>query len=251
MTTRIDFKSQERSLRKQMVLDTAVKIFGQKGYRAATLDDVARELGVSKPALYHYFSSKEKLLSEIYLQSLGRMFKTIYEVGKMDLSPPEKMRVLVRRHLKEVVIGNLDMFLVFFSEENELPEKEFEKIRREKIKFTKVVMKIIEEGIDQGYFRRLDSMLLADAIIGMCNWLYRWYKPGTNGFTPDQIADQFIGLLENGYMEQPSEGRKTGKEGGGRHAEARKMDRKRRLLKELKKNLGDLGPLIEELEMLI
>jgi hypothetical protein len=94
-------------------------------------------------------------------------------------------------------------------------------------------------------------MLLADAIIGMCNWLYRWYKPGTNGFTPDQIADQFIGLLENGYMEQPSEGRKTGKEGGGRHAEARKMDRKRRLLKELKKNLGDLGPLIEELEMLI
>jgi hypothetical protein len=153
--------------------------------------------------------------------------------------------------LKEVVIGNLDMFLVFFSEENELPKKEFEKIRREKIKFTKVVMKIIDEGIDQGYFRRLDPMLLADAIIGMCNWLYRWYKRGTNGFTPDQIADQFIGLLENGYMEQPSEGRKTGEEDGGRHALARKMDRKRRLLKELKQNLGDLGPLIEELEMLI
>lgn len=251
MDPQLDFKSQDRSLRKQMVLDTAVRIFGQKGYRAATLDDVARELGVSKPALYHYFSSKENLLSEIYLQSLGRMFKTIYEVGKMDLSPPEKMRVLVRRHLKEVVIGNLDMFAVFFSEENELPKKEFEKIRKEKIKFTKVVRNIIEEGIKQGYFRRLDSMLVADAIIGMCNWLYRWYKPGMNSFTPDQIADQFIGLLENGYMQQPIESRKAGKEKGGGKALARKMDRKRRVLKELKKNLGDLSPLIEELEMLI
>lgn len=251
MTTRIDFKNQEKSLRKQMVLDTAVKIFGQRGYRAATLDDIARELGVSKPALYHYFSSKEKLLSEIYLQSLGRMFNTIYEVGKMDLSPPERMRVLVRRYLKEVVIGNLDMFLVFFSEENELPMKEFEKIRREKIKFTKVVMKIIEEGIDQGYFRQLDSMLMADAIIGLCNWLYRWYKPGISAFTPDQIADQFIGLLENGYLKQPIESQKAGKKKEGVQVLASEMNRKRRILKELKKNLGDLDPLIEELEMLI
>ena len=247
----VDFKGQEKSLRKQMILDTAIKIFGQKGYRAATLDDVARDLGVSKPALYHYFSSKEKLLSEIYLQSLGRMFKTIHEAGNMDLSPPEKMRILVRRHLTEVVIGSLDMFWVFFSEENELPKREFEKIRKEKIKFTKVVMNIIEEGIDQGYFRQLDSMLMADAIIGMCNWLYRWYKPGISGFTPDQIADQFIALLENGYLKHPNESSKAGKEKEGGKTLASKMDRKRHLLKELKENLGALDPLVKEIEMLI
>ena len=247
----MDFKSQERSFRKQMVLETAIKIFRQKGYRAATLDDVARELGVSKPALYHYFTSKENLLSAIYLQALGRMFKTIYEVGEMDLSPPEKMRVLIRRHLKEVVIGNLDMFSVFFSEENELPKKEFQKIRKEKIKFTKVVVNIIEEGIAQGHFRRVDSILLADAVIGMCNWLYRWYKPGRSGFTPDQIADQFIAFLEDGYMEQPVQTKPSGRNKGGRKGIASGMDRKRRLLEELKKNLGDLSPLIEELEMLM
>ena len=240
MVENTEFKSQDKSLRKQLIIDAAVKVFHQKGYRAATLDDVAHELGLTRPALYHYVSSKENLLSLIYIQALESFFATIYEITGMDLSPPDKLRLFVRRHLHTIVIENLAMFTVFFSEENQLPEKDFQKIRKEKRKFTKVVEDIILEGIAQGYFRDVNAKLQSNAIIGMCNWLFRWYKPDQSSFTPDEITEQFIDLLENGLFQKMEKSEDT--KGSQRQ--------RRRILKELKANSGQVANLIDELERL-
>ncbi len=240
MVENTEFKSQDKSLRKQLIIDAAVKVFHQKGYRAATLDDVSHELGLTRPALYHYVSSKENLLSLIYIQALESFFATIYEITGMDLSPPEKLRLFVRRHLRTIVIENLAMFTVFFSEENQLPEKDSQKIRKEKRKFTKVVEDIILEGIAQGYFRDVNAKLQSNAIIGMCNWLFRWYKPGQSSFTPDEITAQFIDLLENGLFRKMEKSEDT--KGSQRQ--------RRRIIKELKANSGQVANLIDELERL-
>src|SRR3989442_10834288 len=47
------------------ILSAANQVFGEKGYRRATMDDVAKKLGVSKGALYLYFSSKKELFEAI------------------------------------------------------------------------------------------------------------------------------------------------------------------------------------------
>ena len=240
MVENTEFKSQDKSLRKQLIIDAAVKVFHQKGYRAAILDDVAHELGLTRPALYHYVSSKENLLSLIYIQALESFFATIYEITGMDLSPPDKLRLFVRRHLRTIVIENLAMFTVFFSEENQLPEKDFQKIRKEKRKFTKVVEDIIVEGIAQGYFRDVNAKLQSNAIIGMCNWLFRWYKPNQSSFTPEEITEQFIDLLENGLF------RKMEKSEDTKDCQRQR----RRILKELKENSGQVANLIDALERL-
>jgi len=240
MVENTEFKSQDKSLRRQLIIDAAVKVFHQRGYRAATLDDVAHELGLTRPALYHYVSSKENLLSLIYIQALESFFATIYEITGMDLSPPDKLRLFVRRHLRTVVIENLAMFTVFFSEENQLPEKDFQKIREEKRKFTKVVEDIILEGIAQGYFREVNAKLQSNAIIGMCNWLFRWYKPDQSSFTPEEITEQFIDLLENGLFLKMEKSEDT----------KDSQRQRRRILKELKANSGQVVHLIDELEKL-
>ena len=54
---------------KTKIIEAARTVFAKKGYHDATMDDVAKEVGVSKGALYSYFKSKEDLLKEIYLQS--------------------------------------------------------------------------------------------------------------------------------------------------------------------------------------
>ena len=247
----LDFKSQGKSLRRQMIIDSAVKIFHKKGYRSATLDDVADDLGVTKPALYHYVASKEDLLSQIYIQALETFFGYIYEIPGMELSPAEKLRLFIRRHLKTVVIENLAMFSVFFSEESQLPDPDFQRIREEKRKFTHVVETIIEEGVSQGAFRPLNAKLQAYAVIGMCNWLYRWYKPGAGPFTHDEIADQFIALLEQGYR-YPENTAVSEALGNDTHPDVQqRMGRKREIFDELKADAGRLSNLIKELEMLL
>jgi AcrR family transcriptional regulator len=243
MEQQTDFKSLDKSTRRRRIVDTAIKIFHEKGYRAATLDDLAKELGFTKAALYHYVTSKKDLLSIIYIQALESFFATMYEIGERDLIPPEKLRLLIRHHIKHIVIENLPMFGVFFSEENELPEKDCQKIREEKRKFTRVVEGVIEAGIAQGYFRPADARLQAYAIVGMCNWLYRWYKPGQSSYGPDEIADHFIDLLENGFLQV------QGRNGNSMLKES--MPRKRELLEKMKQEAGTLCDLIKDLEKFV
>jgi AcrR family transcriptional regulator len=210
---------------------------------------VAHELGLTRPAIYHYVSSKEDLLSQIYLQALASFFDTIYEITAMDLTPPEKLKVFVYRHLKTVVIENLSMFTVFFSEENQLPEGDFQKIRKEKRKFTRVVENIIIEGMQQGYFRRVNPQLQANAIIGMCNWLYRWYKPGKSSYSPDEIMDQFTSLLENGLLQTTP---KSDDFNSTEHTDIHKTQPRTRsqILTELKTSTRKTENLVRELEKL-
>lgn len=238
-----DFKGLEKSVRKQKIVDTAIRVFHEKGFKAATLDDVARELGLTKAALYHYVVSKEDLLSTIYIQALESFFLNADDIGVRDLSPTEKLRLLIRNHISHIIIGNLPMFAVFFSEENQLPEDDFQKLREEKRKYTRVVQGIIEEGIRVGQFRPTDARLQAYAIIGMCNWLYKWYKPEDSPYTPDEIADHFIALLENGYI--------GGAGSDSRSMGVESMSRKRVLFDTLKKESAHLGSLIEELEQFV
>ena len=138
------------------------------------------------------------------------------------------------------------MFSVFFTEENQLPEKEFRKIRREKKKYTRIVEEIIEEGISKGLFRKSDPKLQAFALIGMCNWVYKWYKPGPGSYTPEQIADYFVGLLERGYLKGDMEEMQDVPEslrGGKEKAGSKKEDYQR-----LRAKCAELSKLIDEME---
>lgn len=194
------FKGLDKSVRLQRIIDTAAILFHKKGYHSTTIDDVARELGLTKAALYHYVARKEELLSIIYTQAFETIFKDTNNISKMDLSPDEKLRRIIINHITNIIIKGLSMFSVFFSEETQLTPKAFRKIRAEKVKYTDIIEKIIAQGISQGLFCNVDPKLQAYAILGMCNWVYKWYKPGHSPYNPDQIANHFVNLLERGYM---------------------------------------------------
>ncbi|MCF8143447.1 MAG: TetR/AcrR family transcriptional regulator [Deltaproteobacteria bacterium] len=243
-----NFRGLDKSLKIQKIIDTAAEIFHKKGYRSTTLDDVSRELGITKAALYHYVSSKEKLLSKIYIQALENIFKNTYKIAGKNLPPDMKLKLIIQNHIKSIIIGSISMFSVFFTEENQLPEEEVRKIRKEKTKYNQIVEEILEEGMSQGLFRRADPKLQAFAITGMCNWVYKWYKPGNSFFTPDQIADHFTRLLERGYLivdKEPVEDLAETQRGTKKIPEAKKDQ-----FKKVKDQCMGLIELINEIENL-
>jgi AcrR family transcriptional regulator len=204
-----DFKDLDKSIRKQRIIDTAIRIFQQKGYNQATLEDFAEELGITKGALYHYFSSKEAILSVIYMQAMENYFADyadFSQMAKLDLSPPDKLRFFIRNHIQKVAIDNIAMLAVFLTEENQLPEGDQKIIRREKRRYNRVLEGILEEGMAQGYFKQVNAQLLANAILGMCNSLCRWYKPKKEGYGSKEIMELFISLLESGYLKESENG---------------------------------------------
>jgi AcrR family transcriptional regulator len=239
-----NFRGLDKSLRIKRIIDTATELFHKNGYRSTTLEHVAKEIGITKAALYHYVSSKENLLSIIYIKALESIFKNTNKIAEMNLPPDEKMRLIISNHVKNISIKSLSILSVFFAEENQLSPADFKGIKAEKKKYNQILEKIIGEGIDQGVFRDTDTKLQTYGILGMCNWIYKWYNPEYTPYTPDQIADHIINLLERGYLasestaDRAAEKNKMEKDGGG----------KKRVLKELKAQCRFLIDLIDNMD---
>jgi AcrR family transcriptional regulator len=235
-----EFKGLDKSIRKQKIIEVAATLFCKKGYQSTSLDDVAKQIGISKAAIYHYVSSKDDLLSIIYTQAFERVFQETYKIWRMDLPPDEKLRKIIGNHVKNIIVKDLSMFSVFFSEESQLPEKDFQKIREEKKRYTRIIEEIIEEGIAKGLFRALDPKLQAYAILGMCNWVYTWYRPEKTSHDPEVIVNNFMTLLEIGYLKGDTEDTPA-----VRDCTAREDRGKVKLYKEIKHQCGILTSLIE------
>lgn len=242
MTERDEFKELDKSLRREKIIDTAIEIFHRLGYRAATLDNVASELGLTRSALYHYFRSKEQLLSSIYLKALDRFFARAYEISESELSTHEKLCSFIRHHLKHIH-ENLSLYGVFFSEEAELSDEDARRIREAKRVYTKAIEQVLKQGMLEGVYRRASPQLLVAAILGMVNWTYKWYKPGRIGQGCEEITDEFIAFMEKGILAD------DGCE-GGRDKQKRK-EAMRLIFGELKEGSEKLNRLISELKAIL
>ena len=76
-----------KELVKTRILESAHRVFSQKGYREATMDEIAERLGLSKPALYRYYKSKEELFREIFRlfnQAASKALRESFQSGGLD-----------------------------------------------------------------------------------------------------------------------------------------------------------------------
>lgn len=80
--------SKEPEVRKQEIMDTAMKVFSEKGYEAATMKDIAREMNVAAGLCYHYFQNKQMLYEAAvkqYAKSCSRLFIGILKQTQLPL----------------------------------------------------------------------------------------------------------------------------------------------------------------------
>jgi TetR/AcrR family fatty acid metabolism transcriptional regulator len=80
--------------RRRAILDAAVRVFARQGFHACRVSDIADEAGVAYGLLYHYFPSKEEVLSTLFLERWGVMLEMIREVDAEQLPVREKLGVI-------------------------------------------------------------------------------------------------------------------------------------------------------------
>jgi AcrR family transcriptional regulator len=183
------------------ILTAAADLFRERGYRAATLDEIAQRVGVSKPTLYGYFRSKEELLAAIFHRAMSLFERDLGAIRASGDDPVAKLRRVIRFHVG-AVIAERSFLAVFFSEEANLPPRLSRAIRRRKARYDRTVRAIVEAGVRDGSLRTANPRLLVFAMLGMANWVYQWYDP-TGTWDADTIAGAFITLLEPGYLATP------------------------------------------------
>ncbi len=180
----------------EKIFTEAVKVFRQKGYHAASMQNIADAVGLQKGSLYHYIASKEELLFKIFERSTGALTRQLEEIIAAKVAPSEKLRQAIRAHLV-ALCEQLDIYSVYLSERRALSGRYHTKVRAEGERHAMLLEKILQQGIDRKEFRAMDTKMVALAILGMCNWLYQWYSP-TGRLSPQEISIIFADLVVNG-----------------------------------------------------
>ncbi len=178
------------------IFSEAVRIFKQKGYHATSVQDIADAVGLQKGSLYHYISSKDELLYQIFERSTGALTRRLEDILSSDATPTEKLRAAIHAHLTALT-NQLDLYTVYLSERRTMTGRVTTKVRAEAERQARLIEQMVQEGITRGDFRRTDAKMAAHAILGMCNWLYQWYSP-TGRLTPQEIATIFANLVLDG-----------------------------------------------------
>ncbi|MCF2526799.1 TetR/AcrR family transcriptional regulator [Yinghuangia soli] len=154
----------------------ATRLFGVRGLGAVTLQEIADELGVSKAALYHYFPNKDALVRAIFEDWARVGVDRIDAVVALD----EPASVRLRRMIELHVLGltrDLDLYRLGFRDEDQLPDGAREVFAKFKRDVDSAVRTVVREGVASGEFLPVDPKIAGFAAIGMCNWMFKWYRP--------------------------------------------------------------------------
>ncbi|MBI4296095.1 MAG: TetR/AcrR family transcriptional regulator [Chloroflexi bacterium] len=186
--------------RRDEIIQVAAKLFAEKGYDATTLDEVAREIGVTKPALYYHISSKEEIL-QVIVSRIMKMMEEVTRTGRSSVPPKERIEAMIRK-LVEFPAENAEATRIAFEQATILHQRTQAAFRRRQKDVEQALQQTLQEGVDQGVFAINDVKMVSFAILGACNWVYHWFRLG-GYLTPAQVSDHFIHFFENGYLKQP------------------------------------------------
>ncbi len=185
----------KRERRRDEILRAALQAFREHGFHRATLDHIAERLGVRKTALYHYFPDKDAILHACHVDSLARLERIVAEARALA-APPQQLRHVIVEHVREVT-DTLDGSPLAF-EVTAMGEKHQAEILAGRDRYEREIRRIIENGIRDGSFRRVDAKVATFAVLGAINWVARWYRPEgalDAAAIGAQFADQLVGGL--------------------------------------------------------
>ena len=183
-----------REQRQQDILHAALRAFRENGYHATTLDDIAEHVGVRKTALYHYFPDKEAILYACHRESLNEIRRVMKEAMKLETAT-ERLGYVIREHVR-VITGNLDGSPLALEVPALSTERQAE-IVAARDRYERDLRKLVEQGVESGEFRQVDSKIAAFVILGAINWIARWYRPEGALHAPE-LGTEFVDHLMGG-----------------------------------------------------
>lgn len=180
-------------MKREGCISAAAECFYERGYENTTLDAVADRLGVTKPFIYSYFSSKGELLAEISSRGIRSSLDALEAALATDSRPRDKLYDACRA-FTEAVLNNQMHIAIFAREEKNLALENLEQINAMRRQFDSRLTDLLVRGTESGDFAIEDAHLTALAVGGMVSWAYVWYRPGGR-LSAKAIGEDFAQMI--------------------------------------------------------
>lgn len=146
----------KRGQRIQEILKAAAELFGERGYDAVSLEDVAERLDVTKGSLYYYFAGKDEL-GTAAIETLGNEWTDRLErlLTTLDGPPRERLRALLHEHIT-IAVRDYPAALRLFLVPHDWPDAQRERIKELRLRHDRLFRDLVEAGVASGEFTVVD-----------------------------------------------------------------------------------------------
>lgn len=195
----------EKELRKMTsIAKAAAKLFNEKGFCEASMDDISAAAKLSKGGIYHYFSSKNEILYFISTNFMGLLLKDLeQELGKIEENFA-KIQFVISRHI-EFYTKYIAEAKTAIHEGYLLPSEYFKIIGEQQRQYYRIVSDILSDFFG-GQISEDELKVLTFILFGTCNGIYFWYDP-KGSMTPKELSGTIIEILCRGLIGYKAKGR--------------------------------------------
>jgi AcrR family transcriptional regulator len=189
----IPLTEEEQQRRRKEIFDASVYLFLSKGFNETSMREIGEAAGIGKSTLYDYFPSKDNILLSFVEDELQRLTEEMEKIANQNVGAMEKLRLMMFAYM-EYLAKNEDFYLKLSLEVQRMAQKSIEIIQRKRHALQDLLRGIIDEGIREGYFRPVNSLLATRVIFTALTPAVYTTRP--TGSRQQMMEEAFILLLK-------------------------------------------------------
>jgi TetR/AcrR family transcriptional regulator len=208
MTQKSTREAKQEMLRQFMettIAQAAKAVFAERGYQGATLEEIAQRAGMSKATIYIYYKNKDDLFLQVVEELVNMAMAITAEEATTSKPPIEKLYAMVR-HKMEFYERERDFFRIYLNEKHglEIAPKDPHKqaLREMYLQGIHTLAKVIQEGMDVGVLRPMDSRRLAFFLQEMMSTIQVHRFQGKAKTSVEEDVEQLLELFLNGAIQR-------------------------------------------------
>ncbi|WP_101842889.1 TetR/AcrR family transcriptional regulator [Halobacillus sp. Marseille-P3879] len=187
---------------RQRLIESGINLFDEKGFTETSVEDITKELQVTKGTFYYYFKSKQQLLRDIHLGYIEYLLNNQEEILKdPGKDSKDKLRATIYMIIHSIQ-SQKKSARIFFREMRNLAPEYLKQNMEKRDLFRKNVQRIVEEGVREGCFEEnLNTDMITRGILGVTNWSYYWFNP-EGEVSDEELTDIYLEMILNGITKK-------------------------------------------------
>jgi AcrR family transcriptional regulator len=197
--------------KRERILKVAERLFSAQGYANTTLDQIVRELGVSKPFVYYYFHNKQEIFETLSWRPAVDCF-TSMDFAAGDLRPAHVKVVEGLERLIRVTINHYPAAFFPYREPQVYRPEYLAAQKKLANHFYDRLCNLLEQGRRDGSFDFSETRITAQAACSLPGFLYNWYRPDGR-LSPEDMVRELSKLSSRiiGLRKKPTDSTPTRK----------------------------------------
>jgi AcrR family transcriptional regulator len=185
---------EEQEKRRHEIFHSVLNIFLKKGFQETSMREIAETAGLGKSTLYDYFKTKDDILLYYFEDQLNDLIEAAQKIAAQNKSADKRLRETVQMHL-EFLQANKNLFMKLSMEAQRLKPDSQKKVQERRHAYQDLIRGLIDEGIREGSFRKVDSLLAARILITAMAPVVFTTRP-TN--SPQEIVKETLNIFFKG-----------------------------------------------------